>query len=54
MASQRHRIHHRRRNRVIEIWTSRPNEERHGLSDPRAILFRAGARLTIPRYQKTA
>ena len=39
---------------AIEIWTSRPNEERHGLSDPRAILFRAGARLTIPRHQKTA
>ncbi len=39
---------------AIEIWTLRPNEERHGLSDPRAILFRAGARLTIPQYQRTA
>ena len=36
---------------AIEIWTTRPNEERHGLSDPEAIMRRAGKRLT---QRKTA
>ena len=30
---------------AIEIWTTRPNAERHGLSDPQEIMRRAGARL---------
>jgi hypothetical protein len=39
---------------AIEIWTSRSNEERHGLSDPTAIMRRAGARLTLAPQRKTA
>jgi hypothetical protein len=39
---------------AIEIWTSRSNEERHGLSDPEAIMRRAGARLTLAPQRKTA
>jgi hypothetical protein len=31
----------------IEVWTSRPNEERHGLSDPEAVMRRAAARLAL-------
>lgn len=38
----------------IDIWTSRPNEERHGLSDPEAIMRRAGKRLTLAPQRKTA
>jgi hypothetical protein len=38
----------------IEIWTSRPNEERHGLSDPEAIMRRAGKRLTLALKRMTA
>lgn len=30
---------------AIEIWTTRPNAERHGLSDPLEIMSRAGARV---------
>jgi hypothetical protein len=30
---------------ALEIWTARPNAERHGLADPREIMRRAGARL---------
>jgi hypothetical protein len=30
---------------AIEIWTTRPNAERHGLSDPQEIMRRAGARV---------
>jgi hypothetical protein len=37
---------------AIEIWTSRPNDERHGLSDPEAIMRRAATRLT-PARRKT-
>jgi hypothetical protein len=39
---------------AIEIWTSRPNEDRHGLSDPVAIMRRAGARLVIAPHPRTA
>ena len=39
---------------AIEIWTSRSNEERHGLTDPVAIMRRAGARVTREAQQKTA
>ena len=39
---------------AIEIWTSRPNEERHGLSDPEAIMRQAGARLTLAPQRNTA
>jgi flavorubredoxin len=38
----------------IEIWTTRSNEERHGLSDPEAIMRRAAARLTPAPQRKTA
>jgi len=30
---------------AIELWTTRPNAERHGLSDPQEIMRRAGARV---------
>ena len=30
----------------VEVWTERPNEPRHGLSDPEAIMRRAGAVIT--------
>ena len=36
---------HGRLVQTIEIWTTRPNAERHGLSDPQEIMRRAGARL---------
>jgi hypothetical protein len=39
---------------AIEIWTSRSNEERHGLSDPEAIMRQAGARLTLAPRRKIA
>lgn len=39
---------------AIEIWTSRSNEERHGLTDPGAIMRRAGASLTLAPQRKTA
>lgn len=39
---------------AIEIWTSRSNEDRHGLTDPVAIMRRAGARVTLQPQQKTA
>lgn len=39
---------------AIEIWTSRPNKERHGLSDSEAIMRRAGERLTLTPQRKTA
>lgn len=39
---------------AVEIWTSRSNEERHGLTDPGAIMRRAGARLTLVPHRKTA
>jgi hypothetical protein len=39
---------------AIEIWTSRPNEDRHGLTDPVAIMRRAGARVTLVPQRKTA
>jgi hypothetical protein len=39
---------------TIEIWTSRSNEERHGLTDPVAIMRHAGARVTREAQQKTA
>lgn len=39
---------------AIEIWTSRPNEKRHALSDPQAIMRRAGERLRLTPQRKTA
>jgi hypothetical protein len=39
---------------AIEIWTSRPNEDRHGLSDPEVIMRRAGERLRLIPQRKTA
>jgi hypothetical protein len=38
---------------AIEIWTSRSNEERHGLTDPVVIMRRAG-RVTLAPQRKTA
>jgi hypothetical protein len=40
--------------KAIEIWTSRPNEERHGLSDPAALMRHEGSHLMLVRQQKTA
>jgi hypothetical protein len=40
--------------KAIEIWTSRPNDERDGWSDPAAIMCREGSRLTLTRQQKSA
>jgi hypothetical protein len=40
--------------KAIEIWTSRPNEEHHGLSDPAAIMRYEGSHLMLVRQQKTA
>jgi hypothetical protein len=40
--------------KAIEIWTSRPNEERAGLRDPAAIMRREGARLRLARQQQSA
>ena len=39
---------------AIEIWTSRSNEEHHGLTHPVAIMRRAGARVTLAPQRKTA
>ena len=39
---------------AIEIWTSRSNEEHHGLTDPVAIMRRAGAHVTFAPQRKTA
>jgi hypothetical protein len=39
---------------AIEIWTSRSNLERHGLTDPVAIMRRAGTRVALEPRQKTA
>jgi hypothetical protein len=39
---------------AIEIWKSRPNAERHGLSDPVAIMRRAGARQAPAPHRHTA
>lgn len=32
---------------AIEVWTSRPNEERHGIADPEVVMRRAGTRLAL-------
>ncbi|MBZ5557995.1 MAG: hypothetical protein LAO77_12040 [Acidobacteriia bacterium] len=39
---------------AIEIWKSRPNAERHGLSDPVTIMRRAGARQAGAPHRHTA
>jgi flavodoxin len=39
---------------AIEIWQSRPNAERHGLSDPVAVMRRAGARQSGAPHRHTA
>jgi hypothetical protein len=39
---------------AIEIWKTRPNAERHGLSDPVAIMRRAGARQARAPHRHTA
>ena len=39
---------------AIEIWTSRPNEERHEVNDPEVIMRRAGERVRLTPQRKTA
>jgi hypothetical protein len=39
---------------MIEVWTTRSNEERHGLVDPDAIMRRAGARVGLAATPRAA